>query len=320
GSGSRVAFATTAVLLAAALASHQFVGAVFAFGIGIATLAHPGPGKLRRAATLALATFLLAAPAIVPPLVRYGGFGSAFLGLDRLLLPSPVTVLTDPVHVGIALLPIVVLSVVAMWPLRRAVVLLLGALVLWIGYLFAPGLGIPSHLYYVTGIDPFTVTFLIAIVAGLAGGFALGIARGAPIAAWRRHGAAALAVALVVVNLWLGPKALLGSNGSPRIEDSTAPRATEALAQRTIAVNGGDVTHRYLPAIAAESVWFSYIYAKPQLRDYYGTGVVHPDWLAWANAAIYTAPLHEGRFRAALDWFAIDSFTLFDDPNFTANQ
>ena len=319
GGGGRIAFTTTALLLAAALASHQFVGAVFAFGIGVATLAHPGPGKLRRAATLTLATFLLASPAIVPPLVRYGGFASAFLGLDRVLLTSPVTVLIDPVHIGIAVLPIVVVSLIAMWPLRRAVVLLLGALVLWVGYLFAPGLGIPSHLYYVTGIDPFTVTFLIAIVAALAGGFALGLARGAPIAAWRRHGAAALAVALVALNLWLGPSALRASNGYPRIEDSTAPGAIEALAKRTIAVNGADLTHRYLPAIAAESVWFSYVYAKPQLRDYYGTGVVHPDWLAWVNATVYSPPLNVERFRAALDWFAVDGFTVFDDPNFTGN-
>src|SRR5438874_2784659 len=57
GSGSRVAFAMTALLLAAAIASHQFVGAVFAFGIGMATLAHPGPARLRRAVTLAVATF-----------------------------------------------------------------------------------------------------------------------------------------------------------------------------------------------------------------------------------------------------------------------
>jgi hypothetical protein len=319
GGGGRIAFTTTALLLAAAIASHQFVGAVFAFGIGVATLAHPGPGKLRRAVTLALATFLLASPAVLPPLVRYGGFASAFLGLDRVLLTSPVTVLVDPLHVGIALLPIVVLSLIAMWPPRRAVVLLLGALVLWVGYLLAPGLGIPSHLYYVTGIDPFTVTFLIALVAALAGGFALGLARGAPIAAWRRHGAAALAVALVAFNLWLGPSALRASDGYPRIEDSTAPGAIEALARRTIVVNGDDLAHRFLPAIAAESVWFSYVYAKPQLRDYYGTGVVHPDWLAWANAAVYTAPLHESRFRAALDWFAVDSFTIFDDPNFTGN-
>src|SRR5439155_170367 len=92
GSGSRVAFAATALLLAAAIASHQFVGAVFAFGIGVATLAHAGPACLRRALTLAVATFLLASPAIVPALVRYGGFASAFLGLDRPSLTSPVSV------------------------------------------------------------------------------------------------------------------------------------------------------------------------------------------------------------------------------------
>jgi hypothetical protein len=319
GGGGRLAFTTTALLLAAAIASHQFVGAVFALGIGLATLAHPGPGKLRRAVMLTVATFLLASPAVVPPLVRYGGFASAFLGLDRVLLTSPVTVLVDPLHVGIALLPIVVLAVIAMWALRRAVVLLLGALVLWVVYLFAPDLGIPSHLYYVNGIDPFTVTFLIALVAALAGGFALGLGRAAPIAAWRRHGAAVLAIALVALNLWLGPSALRASNGYPRIEDASARASTEDLARRTIVVNGADLAHRYLPAIAAESVWFSYVYAKPQLRDYYGTGVVHPDWIAWVNAAVYSAPLHESRFRAALDWFAIDGFTIFDDPNFTGN-
>ena len=319
GGGGRVAFAMTALLLAAAIASHQFVGAVFAFGIGVATLAHPGPARLRRAATLALATFLLASPAIVPALVRYGGFASAFLGLDRPQLTSPLTVLVDPRHIGVALVPVVVVSLIAFWRLRRAVILLLAALVAWMVYLFAPDLGIPSHLYYVNGIEPFTITFLVAVVAALVGGFALGLARGAPIPAWRRHGAAVLAITLVALNMGLGPTALRASNGYPRVEDASAPASIEDLARRTIVVNGDDVAHRFLPAIAGESVWFSYVYAKPQLRDYYAQGVVHPDWLAWANAAIYTAPLHEGRFRGALDWFAIDSFTVFDDPNFTGN-
>jgi hypothetical protein len=319
GGGGRVAFAMTAVLLAAAIASHQFIGAVFAFGVGVATLAHPGPARLRRAATLALATFLLASPAIVPPLVRYGGFASAFLGLERQLLTSPPTVLVDPRHLGVALVAIVVVSLLAAWPLRRAVVLLLGALVLWLGYLFAPGLGIPSRLYYVTGIDPFTATFLIAISAALVGGFALGLARGAPVPAWRRDGAAVVATALIALNLWLGPSAVRASDGYPRIEDASARASIEDLARRTIVVNGEDLAHRFLPAIASESVWFSYVYAKPQLRDYYGTGVLHPDWLAWVNAAVYTPPFRAGRFHAALDWFAVDSFSVFDDPNFTGN-
>jgi len=319
GSGSRAAFAATALLLAAAIASHQFVGAVFAFGIGMATLAHPGPARLRRALTLAVATFLLASPAIVPALVRYGGFASAFLGLDRPSLTSAASVLIDPRHIGVALVPIIVLSLIAAGPPRRAVVLLGGALALVTLYLFAPDLGIPTHLYYVNGIEPFTVTFLVAIVGAVLAGFALGLARRASVPAWRRHGAGVLAIGLVALNLWLGPAALRASDGYPRIEDSSAPASSEALAKRTIIVKGDDVAHRFAPATAAESVWFSYVYAKPQLRDYYAQGVLHPDWLAWANSAIYTAPLREGRFRAALDWFAIDGFTLFDDPNFTGN-
>jgi hypothetical protein len=319
GSGSRVAFALTAGLLAAAIASHQFVGAVFAFGIGVATLAHPGPSRLRRAAALAFVTALLASPAIVPPLFRYGGFTSAFLGLDRQLLTSPPTVLVDPRHIGVALAAIVVVSLVAAWPLSRAVVLLLGALALWTVYLFAPGLGVPSRFYYVTGIDPFTVTFLIAVIAALVGGFALGLARDAPVAGWRRNGAAVLATGLIAINMWLGASTLRESREYPRIEDASAPAAIEEIARRTIVVDGADLAHRFLPAIASESVWFSYVYAKPQLRDYYGTGVVHSDWLAWVNAAVYTPPFHAERFRAALDWFAVDSFSVFDDPNFTGN-
>ena len=318
-SGGRVAFATTALLLAAAIASHQFVGAVFAFGIGVATLAHPGPSRLRRAATLALATFLLASPAIVPALVRYGGFTSTFLGLDRPQLTSPLSVLVDPIHIGVALVPLVLLTLFAAWPPPRAVVLLLAAFALCLGYLFAPDLGIPSHFYYVNGIEPFTITFLVAVVAALAGGFALGLVRGTSLPRWRRHGAALLATLLVGLNLGLGPAALRASNGYPQVEDTSAAKSVESLARRTIRVNADDATHRFLPATASESVWFSYLYAKPQLRDYYLQGVVHPDWLAWANAAIYTAPLREGRFRAALDWFAVDGFTVFDDPNFTGN-
>jgi hypothetical protein len=317
--GGRIAFAMTALLLAAAIASHQFVGAVFAFGVGVATLAHPGPARVRRAAGLAVVTALLASPAILPPLFRYGGFASAFLGLERQLLTSPLSVLVDPLHVGVALVAVLLLTLAAAWPPGRAVVLLIGALVLWTGYLFAPGLSIPSRMYYVTGIDPFTVTFMIAVVAALVGGFALGLARARPAPAWRRNAPAAVAVALVTLNLWLGPSALRASSGYPRIEDASAPASTEEIARRTIVVDGGDLAHRFLPAIAGESVWFSYVYAKPQLRDYYGAGQVHPDWLAWANAAVYTPPFHAERFHAALDWFAVDSFSVFDDPNFTGN-
>src|SRR5207237_297689 len=81
-------------------------------------------------------------------LVRYGGFASAFLGLDRPSLTSPAGVLIDPRHIGVALVPIIVLSLIAAGSPRRAVVLLAGALALVTLYLFAPDLGIPTHLYY----------------------------------------------------------------------------------------------------------------------------------------------------------------------------
>src|SRR5439155_89317 len=172
GTGGRVAFAATAVLLASAIASHQFVGAVFALGIGLAALAHRGPDRVRRAALLAVTTFLLA-----------------------------------------------------------------------------------------------------ALVGAFAGGAALGVARTrAGVSRWRRDGAAAVALALVGLNLWLGPTAFLASRTYPKVEDTSARASFEDLALRTFRVDGRDLAHRFLPATASEAVWFSYWYRKPQLRDYYSQG------------------------------------------------
>src|SRR2546428_7333809 len=98
------------------------------------------------------------------------------------------------------------------------VVLLLAALAVWVVYVFAPNLGIPSHLYYVNGIEPFSVTFLVAVVGAFAGGAALGVARTrAGVSRWRRDGAAAVALALVGLNLWLRPAAFLPSPTYPRV-------------------------------------------------------------------------------------------------------
>jgi hypothetical protein len=318
-SGGRMAFAATALLLAAAIASHQFVGAAFALGVGLAALAHRGPDRVRRAALLTVATFLLASPAIVPALVRYGGFAGAFLGLENPHLLSPPTVLVDPRHIGVAILPALALALLA-GGRSRMVVLLLAALAVWVVYLFAPNLGIPSHLYYVNGIEPFSITFLVAVVGALAAGAAVGALRSrVGLARWRRDGATVCAAALVGAELWLGPSAYLAGRDYPKVEDTSARESFEDLALRTISVDGVDLAHRFLPATASESVWFSYWYAKPQLRDYYSQGVVHPDWLAWANAAVYTPPFRAGRFHAALDWFAVDAFSVFDEPNFTGN-
>jgi hypothetical protein len=316
--GGRGAFAATAALLAAAIASHQFVGAVFAVGIGIATLAFKRPSPIIHAFSLAGLTALLASPAVVPTFLRYGGFTGAFLGLDRPQLRSAPNVLVEPLHVGFAILPILVLAIAVGGRPRRGVLLLVGAVALWLLYLFAPNLGIPSRLYYVNGIDPFSTTFFVSVVGALAGGVALGVARG------RRprlpmEALTVIALCLLAANAWLGVSSVLASTGYPRVEDTNAPTSTEALARRTLQVDGRDLAHRYLTATAYESVWFSYVYAKPQLRDYYAQGVLHPDWLAWANAAVYTPPFVSDRFHAALDWFAIDGFTVPQGQNFTGN-
>ena len=316
GDGRR-AFVLTAALVAAGLSAHQFIGALFA--LAVAGMCVTARVPVRRIAALVGLSFLLSAPAILPAVFSYGGFGGRFLGVDDVQLTSSPNVLWEPVDVGFAALPLLLLGVIAGRTLGRGLVLLLAALGATMLYLFAPNIGVPARFYNVNGIAPFSVTFLVAIAASVAAGVAIagGSRRLAPRGRWPLAAVVALVLA---AQLAIAPAAFADHRGNPSIEDTSYPDSIEEIARRSLQVDGADLAHRYLPASASESVFFSYLYAKPQLRDYYGTGVVHPDWLAWANAAVYTPPFDAQRFAAALDWFAIDEFSVdLRDPNFTGN-
>lgn len=316
-SRDRRTFVLTASLIAASLSAHQFIGALAALSVAGMFVSARVP--VRRLVALASLSFLLGAPAIVPALTSYGGFSGRFLGVDDVQLTSPLSVLWDPTAVGFAAFALLGTGLIAGRRGGRGIVLLLAALGATVLYLFAPDFGIPTRSYYVNGIAPFSATFLVAIAASAAAGAAIGAASRRLRAPGRRVLAAFVGL-VVAAQLAIAPEALATHRGYPSVEDTSRPGAVEEIARRSLQVDGIDLAHRFLPATAFESVFFSYFYAKPQLRDYYGTGVVHPDWLAWANAAIYTPPFDPGRFAAALDWFAIDEFSVdLREPNFTGN-
>lgn len=296
-------WAFTALLLAAAIASHQVMGAFAALYVAGVQLSGRGLAGLPRLAGLAVATFLLASPAIVPALA--GGIGGRFLGTERgdLLASSP-DVVWHPLHVGLAAFAVPVALVIAELTRRPLRALAAGTALLAAAlYVFAPNLGIPSSLYYVRGVDPFSATFVLALVGALA------FAAVVPTSGGRARAALAVASLAVAANVLVAVPTFAAHRDYPQVVDTTEPRWPEELARRTLVVDADDLRHRLLPLTAYESVWFSYAYRKPMLRDYYAQGQLHPDWLFWAYQAVYAPPLDAKRFAAVLDWFAIDAIT-----------
>ena len=297
-------WALTVLLLAAAISSHQVMGALASLYVAAVHLSARGWRGMPRLAALAGLTFLVAAPALLPAIADNGA--GRFLGDTRnnLLASSPDT-LWHPVHVGLAAFVVPVALVILElarrpWRALAAAVALAGVAL----YVFAPNLGIPTALYYVKGIDPFTMTFALAIVGALA----FAALAPAPVAR-RGRVLLGLAVILVALNVVVAVPAFAAQRGYPRIADTTNAEWPEQAARQTLVVDGEDLRHRILPLTAWESVWFSYAYRKPMLRDYYATGIVHPDWIAWAFAGVYTPPLSAARVAAVTDWFALDAIT-----------
>lgn len=299
-------YAIAAALLAAAVSSHQVVGAVAALYVVGVHLSARGLRGLPQLAGLGGLALLLAAPTILPAL-EGGVGGGTILGVVRTnLLESAPSVLFDPLHVGLAAF-VVPLGLVVAEFVRRPGRALLGAATLGAAllYVFGPNLRLPSQYYYVNGFEPFSMTFFVALAGALV------YSSLAPDLATRRGRiASGAAVLLVGANLVLAVPAYAGHQGYPQVIDTTEPRWPEEQARRAIVVDGNDLQYRFLPLTADEAVWFTYAYRKPMLRDYYTHGRLHPDWLSWAYEGIYLPPLAGGRVTAILDWYAIDALTV----------
>lgn len=296
-------WAGTAVLLAAAVASHPVIGAIPALYVAAVHLSARGRAGLPRLALLAATSALLAAPALAPALAA-GGAG--FLGTRPNALEAiRPDMLWSPIHVGLAAFTLAVAALVLELARRPWRVLVAGAgLAAVLLYAFAPALHVPTSWWYVSGIDPVTMTYVIALVAALV------YAALAPVDGARRRVAIAFASVLIVANVVVAVPAYAAQRTYPQIVDTTAPTALEEISRRALVVNGDDLSHRMLPLSAFEAVWFSAQYRKPMLRHYYDQGVTHPNWLAWAFNAFYSPPVDATRARSAADWYALDSLTV----------
>jgi hypothetical protein len=311
-SGSRTWFVTAAILLAATVASHAFMGLVFAGVVVLRTLSRP-----IALAPLAGLALLIGAPAWLPAFAS--GTGSRFFGVAHgPQVHSPIDVLWRPDHVGLALPIFLALALVASAALRlRPPVLFLLLSALAVLYVFAPSIGLPDSLYYVNGVDPFTVTFFVTLFGACAAAFAF-----APVHARLRPAVGVVATIVVLLaaagGAVSGGATLLAGGGYPEVYDATSPGEGPSESMRTLHLPD-DLEHRVMPNSADESVWISYRSRMPQLRDYYSQGQVHPDWLALAYTTMYDPPYDAASARALLDWFAVSIVTVETTSDFRRN-
>ena len=308
-SDSRGWLVVAAALLAATVASHAFMGLVFAGVVALRTL--PRLFALARIGGLAL---LIGAPAWLPAAASgAGSFFGAFHGAQVL---SPIEVLWVPAHVGPAAPLFFAFAVGGSLALRRRPpALFLVLTVLAILYVFAPSLGIPDELYYVNGIDPFTVTFFVAIFAACAAAFAFAKVRPRRVIAL----VATIAVLIAAVaGAASGSARLIAAGGYPEVYDATSLGEGPSESMRTLRLPD-DLEHRVMPNSADESVWISYRSRMPQLRDYYSQGQVHPEWLALAYTTLYDPPYDAPSARALLDWYAVSIVTVETTSDFRRN-
>ncbi len=311
-SGSRAWFVAAAILLAATVASHPFMGLVFAGVVALRTLSRPI--ALAGLGSLAL---LIGAPAWLPAFAS--GTGSRFFGVAHgAQVHSPIDVLWRSDHVGLAVPLFLGISLVASAALRlRPPVLFLLLSALAILYVFAPSIGLPDSLYYVNGVDPFTVTFFVTLFGACAAAFAF-----AKVDARLRQTVGIVATIAVVFvaggGAVSGAATLLAGGGYPQVYDATLPGAGPAESMRTLHLSD-DLEHRVMPNSADESVWISYRSRMPQLRDYYSQGQVHPDSLALAYTTVYDPPYDAASARALLDWFAVSIVTVETTSDFRRN-
>jgi len=296
------AYALTAVLLALTVAAHPVTGAFAAGYVALVQLAAQSWRGLRPLAVVAFVSMCLAAQPLTSPLTI--GIGGRILGVDRpeLSITLPIMIV-HPWFLGFAALTVPALTVFVAFlsGRRRAAIAGAVALLIVLGYIFAPNFGIPTRYYYINGIDPNTVPYFLAIVGAIVFAYL------APPLAGRGRAFVIFAGIVVVANAVVSVPAILQS---PYVADTTRPEFPDTVARRTLVVDGNDLAHRILPLTASEAVWFNYIYRKPQLRDYYTFGLLNPDWLFWVFDSIYHPPLNGARIAAIFDWYALDSFTV----------
>lgn len=286
--------------------------------------------KIRFGLMIFLSAFSLAGFFLLPALFSFGTGSSHFIGVVSEVIPVPWSYLFDQTRLGILLLPTLFLSFLAVLILKKArnkigesetglITLILPALAMFLLFLLY-GLigytGLPGRYYYINGFIPSSATLFMAIYGSILVGLLFSRLEKGYGKVITIMGSFGLIIITFYSLFYLAPYIKNHDNRGELIHDTGEKldrNDVYVLKQILKFQDPNDFNHRFAAYDAFEAVWFNAVYNIPQVRDYYGQGILYPDWRYWFEQAVWNKEKFSlDETKAALDWFAVKWFSDFE--------
>lgn len=312
---SRYLYAVLILTLTALLTSHILIG-LFTFAaltLYLVFLPLSLGQKFHTALKVFGGSLALSAFFYSPFLAAIPNSSNRFLGVISPVMPMDLASLWDFPGLGPIILPLFGLLMLLNFKakvIRSSLIMLL----FFVFYGFIGHTGLSGKYYYINGFIPYSAVLFLCLFASIISGLLL--------AEWlksEQRGKRVIGIILAAV-VFLGAIIVVPLNARnqkegqlkhnrPFVYDSSASRSWTRITQEMGTFPDNEFQHRFAPFDALEAAWFNYVYKTPQERDYYGQGILHPDWRYWFEQALWNPEFKEAETKMALDWFAIRWFT-----------
>lgn len=322
----RIKFIWAAVAITLALITHALMGAFLLIAVFffVFTSKISARKKFSYSFLLFLASFALAGFFFLPMIFNFGSGGAAsFIGVISEVIPTPWYYLWDIAGVNPFLLPILAVTFIFALitigrpkgeSLIRLILAPLGMFLLFSTYALIGYTGLSGKYYYINGFIPLSATSFMTIYGSiLVGFFASRIEKLLP----RILPAIIIVLTLIIsgISLYIFPNFIKNDIRFKNVYDSSSESKTNEIYQlrQILKFPEEDLNHRFAAYDAFEAVWFNADYRIPQVRDYYGQGILYPDWRYWFEQAVWNQEKFSlDEAKAALDWFAVRWFSYIE--------
>ncbi|MFZ5366476.1 MAG: hypothetical protein ACOZBZ_04295 [Patescibacteria group bacterium] len=307
--------------LAATMTAHALMGFFTWLAIFLILLSHPLSLKLKMkyGFLIYLVSFSLASFFLLPAVFSFSGGGGRFIGVISPVIPALGYYLYEFSGMGPFVLSLLVVSFLAVFFLARSPegeeFSLFLMFVFFSAYALIGYTGFPSRYYYINGFIPLSATLFMTLYGSLLIGLLF-----ARLEKVFKRIVPALGVMLVILviasSILVGVPLIKNDSRTININNTskdTPGNDTYALWRILKFPQKEDFNHRFAAYDAAEAVWFNTFYKIPQVRDYYGQGILYPDWRYWFEQAVWNQKefsLEEA--KAAFDWFAVRWFSTYE--------
>lgn len=312
---SRPLIVLTILTLTALITSHILIG-LFTFAAIFLHLLFSSLSfkqKFRLGAKVLGGSVGLAGFFYLPFLASLPNSSSRFIGVISPVLPMVLRSLWDYAGLGPIVLP-VFLFLLLFSGRQKMIKPSLIMLLFFIFYGFIGHTGLSGRYYYINGFIPWSAALFLTFFAAIISGLLLATwfndkSVKKKIIGWVLVLAVFFGAIIVVPFSVKEQKAGQKEFNRPFIYDSSVPSSWVRITQEMGVFPNNEFQFRFAPFDALEAVWFNYVYKTPQERDYYGQGILHPDWRYWFEQALWNPEFKKEETKMALDWFGIRWFT-----------